>query len=140
MAITVVAGEDRYRDRYDTDVMSRRWWSRRRGRCAPCRAPGNFVVVLDRVKFPRDKVCGDFVGPAALVELGALGARDMDGYLASNVARRAALYLDGKEQITHSSFPGSRECQRTVASTREYSLDNWIVDSARQAGASLMIG
>ncbi|MGH6840395.1 MAG: NAD(P)/FAD-dependent oxidoreductase, partial [Methylocella sp.] len=30
---------------------------------------GASVILLDRAIFPRDKVCGDFVGPSALVEL-----------------------------------------------------------------------
>jgi hypothetical protein len=41
-------------------------------------------------------VCGDFVGPSALVELGALGVSQMDGYLQTNIGRRAALYLDDR--------------------------------------------
>src|ERR1700674_1960833 len=57
-------------------------------------------IPLDRATFPRDKVCGDFVGPSALVELGALGVARMDGYAQTNVGRRAALYLDGKELIS----------------------------------------
>ncbi len=100
---------------------------------------GISVVVLDRVNFPRDKVCGDFVGPAALVELGALGVRDMDGYLASNVARRAALYLDGKELISR-LFPRLEGMPAYGRVVPRYILDNWIVSSARQAGARLMTG
>jgi len=31
------------------------------------------VVMFDQQRFPRDKVCGDFVGPIALEELDRLG-------------------------------------------------------------------
>jgi menaquinone-9 beta-reductase len=34
---------------------------------------GASVILLDCMTFPRDKVCGDFVGPSALFELDALG-------------------------------------------------------------------
>ena len=39
-------------------------------------ARGFRTVLIDRASFPRDKVCGDFVGPAALVELADLGVAD----------------------------------------------------------------
>src|SRR5438132_14327701 len=65
---------------------------------------GASVTLLDRVTFPRDKVCGDFVGPSALVELDSLGVARMDGYARTNIARRAALYIDGEELISR-PFP-----------------------------------
>lgn len=36
-------------------------------------ARGREVLVLDRATFPRDKVCGDFMGPGAVAALGRLG-------------------------------------------------------------------
>lgn len=37
---------------------------------------GLAVTILDRQQFPRDEVCGDFVGPAAqLAELGTQALR-----------------------------------------------------------------
>jgi geranylgeranyl reductase family protein len=43
---------------------------------ATCAAAGARVVLADRRRFPRDKVCGDGLLPDALVELRALGAID----------------------------------------------------------------
>jgi menaquinone-9 beta-reductase len=76
------------------------------GAAAACRLArsGASVFLLDRVTFPRDKVCGDFVGPSALVELDSLGVARMDGYARTNIARRAALYIDGEELISR-PFP-----------------------------------
>jgi flavin-dependent dehydrogenase len=51
---------------------------------------GLSALLLDRAEFPRDKVCGDFVGPAALVELRHLGVSELAEYRTTNVARRAA--------------------------------------------------
>jgi menaquinone-9 beta-reductase len=34
---------------------------------------GHKVCLVDKQSFPRDKVCGDFVGPVGLVELLRLG-------------------------------------------------------------------
>src|SRR6202047_3492398 len=96
-------------------------------------------VLLDRVTFPRDKVCGDFVGPSALVELDSLGISRMDGYARTNIARRAALYIDGEELISR-PFPevdGMPPYGRVVP---RLALDNFIVDAARRAGARVMEG
>jgi len=43
--------------------------------------PGARVLLLDRAVFPRDKACGDGIGPHAVAELKALGAgAALDGY------------------------------------------------------------
>ncbi len=44
-------------------------------------APGSRVLLLDRAAFPRDKPCGDGIGPHAAGELAALGVTSaLDGY------------------------------------------------------------
>ncbi len=100
---------------------------------------GVSVMLLDRSSFPRDKVCGDFVGPVALAELGALGVPDIDGYLATNIARRAALYLDGHELISR-FFPNLEGMPSYGRVVPRYVLDNWIVEAARRAGARVITG
>src|ERR1700730_13932986 len=65
---------------------------------------GASVILLDRMTFPRDKVCGDFFGQSAPVELDSLGVARMEGYVRTNIARRAALYIDGEELIAR-PFP-----------------------------------
>jgi flavin-dependent dehydrogenase len=43
--------------------------------------PDASVALLDKATFPRDKACGDGLGPHAVDELAALGAGDvLDGY------------------------------------------------------------
>ena len=97
------------------------------------------VVMVDRQKFPRDKVCGDFVGPAALLELKQLGVTQNPAYQKSNKIRQASLYLNGKLLINQSLPridglpPNGRVIPRML-------LDHWIVEAACDAGAALMTG
>src|ERR1700730_11076969 len=100
---------------------------------------GASVVRLDRVTFPRDKVCGDFVGPSALVELDSLGISRMEGYARTNIARRAALYIDGEELISR-PFPEIEGVPSHGRVIPRLALDQFIVDAARGAGARMMDG
>lgn len=99
-------------------------------------AQGFKVVLVDRATFPRDKVCGDFVGPAALVELADLGVVNMQGFRATNKIRDAALYLDGKKLIVRSlpEVPGLPPYGRVIPRLQ---LDAWVLEAARQAGATI---
>jgi geranylgeranyl reductase family protein len=91
------------------------------------------VLLVDRARFPRDKVCGDFVGPVALAELESLGVEFSD----SNLVNRARLHLDGRPLIErpfpagHSFVPHGRVVPRLQ-------LDAWIVEAAARAGARLV--
>jgi flavin-dependent dehydrogenase len=89
--------------------------------------------------FPRDKVCGDFVGPSALIELDTLGISRMDGFARTNIARRAALYLDGEELISR-PFPEIEGMPSYGRVIPRLALDQFIVDAARSAGARVMEG
>jgi len=111
------------------------------GAAAACHltCSGASVILLDRMTFPRDKVCGDFVGPSALVELNALGVSQMDGYARTNIARRAALYIDGEELISR-PFPEIEGMPSHGRVIPRLALDNFIVDAARSAGARVMEG
>jgi geranylgeranyl reductase family protein len=100
---------------------------------------GASVILLDRMTFPRDKVCGDFVGPAALIELGTLGVSQMDGFARTNIARRAALYLDG-EGLISKPFPAIDGMPPYGRVIPRLALDKFIVDAARSAGARVMDG
>jgi geranylgeranyl reductase family protein len=100
---------------------------------------GASVIVLDRMNFPRDKVCGDFVGPSALIELDTLGISELDGFARTNIARRAALYIDGEALISR-PFPvieGMPSYGRVIP---RVALDQFIVAAARSAGAQVMEG
>jgi menaquinone-9 beta-reductase len=95
------------------------------------------VVVFDRHQFPRDKVCGDFVGPGALVELKALGITDDPAYKRTNKIRDAALFLDGRQLIVQSlpEVDGLPTYGRTIPRLQ---LDEWVLDAARRAGAEVL--
>jgi geranylgeranyl reductase family protein len=100
---------------------------------------GVSVIVLDRVTFPRDKVCGDCVAPLALVELGALGVSQLEGYSQTNVARCGAIYLDGEELLSL-PFPDLTGVPRYGRVIPRQTLDHLVVEVARQAGARVMDG
>ena len=51
-------------------------------------------------KFPRDKVCGDFVSPVAQNELSNLGITNLPEFKRSNTISRASVYLDGNKLIS----------------------------------------
>jgi menaquinone-9 beta-reductase len=92
------------------------------------------VILLDQKKFPRDKVCGDFVGPTALVELKRLGVTDCPAFRSGNIIRRAAVHLDGEKLISQAipEVDGLPTHGRVIP---RMLLDDMILDSARKAGA-----
>jgi len=95
---------------------------------------GYVVALLDQKTFPRDKVCGDFVGPAAIAELDQLGVTDRPEFWQTNEIRQAALYLDGEDLIIQ-DFPqvdGLPDYGRVIP---RIDLDHWIVQAATGAGA-----
>lgn len=98
---------------------------------------GHPVTLLDRLHFPRDKVCGDFVGPVALLELKKLGITDWQDYQQSNIVSRASLYLDGKPLISETipNIPGLPSFGRVIPRKQ---LDHWIVQAAKNAGVHVL--
>jgi geranylgeranyl reductase family protein len=94
---------------------------------------GYRVVLIDRSGFPRDKVCGDFVGPAGLAELFDLGVHQLPAYRSSNVIRGAALFLDGAPLIEQPlpQIEGLPDHGRVIP---RMVLDQWIWDAARARG------
>ena len=102
-------------------------------------AGGARVLLLDQRSFPRDKVCGDFVGPTALVELEALGITARPEYATTNVVRHAALFLDGRELIRR-RLPEVEQLPPYGRCIPRFLLDAWLLDAARGAGARVMEG
>lgn len=97
------------------------------------------VCLLDKDRFPRDKVCGDFVGPVGLVELLRLGVTRQLAYQQTNKIFSASCYLDG-EQLVSAPIPpifGLPPFGRVIPRMQ---LDQWILDAARGAGATIMEG
>ncbi len=97
------------------------------------------VWLADHQRFPRDKVCGDFVGPVALVELQRIGVARRKDYKRTNIIDRASLYLDGRLLIAQDIplIAGLPAHGRVIPRKR---LDEWLVDAARSAGAVLLEG
>jgi geranylgeranyl reductase family protein len=102
-------------------------------------ARGFRTVLIDRASFPRDKVCGDFVGPAALAELADLGVARDQAFRATSKMADLALHVDG-DQLTVMGIPrvdGLPSYGRVIPRLQ---LDAWILDAARNAGATVLDG
>jgi geranylgeranyl reductase family protein len=97
------------------------------------------VVLIDQHAFPRDKVCGDFVGPVALVELQRLGVTGLPDYRQTNVIHGAAVHLDGKRLIV-SDMPEVSGLPAYGRVIPRLQLDAWIVDAARASGVQIYEG
>jgi menaquinone-9 beta-reductase len=102
-------------------------------------ARGFHTVLVDRAVFPRDKVCGDFVGPEALAELADLGVAQEKAFRATSKMADLALHVDG-DQLAVMSMPqvdGLPSYGRVIPRLQ---LDAWILDAARRAGATVLEG
>ncbi len=100
---------------------------------------GMKVLLMDFQQFPRDKVCGDFVGPVTLKELNRLGIPRFfnEEYRSSNLITNAALFLDGHELANHHISRVSQlpSFGRVIPRLQ---LDWWIRETARLAGAQIL--
>ena len=94
------------------------------------------VLVVDKARFPREKICGDGLTTAALRELDALGLDpaavpswiDIDDVVVRSPSGR---------EVT---FPLPRDGGRYGAVARRRDLDAALVDLARRAGATVVEG
>lgn len=124
---------------YDADVLVVGAGPAGASTAAHLASSGVRVLLVDRQVFPRDKVCGDFVGPAALLELEMLGLGTDPAIQDGNIVREAALYVDGRELIRNpipeiAGLPThGRVIPRVV-------LDDVIRGAAVSAGATVIDG
>lgn len=100
------------------------------------------VLILDRARFPREKVCGDFVEPRGLrlfQMMGCLGALEADDPLAIT---HVNLFLDGRSAYReHIPFyAGQAELPRHGYIIPRDILDERILATAVAAGAELRQG
>jgi menaquinone-9 beta-reductase len=95
---------------------------------------GYDVIIIDKCKFPRDKICGDFVSPVAQNELDRLGITNTLEFKKSNTIRRASVYLDGKKLISK-SVPKAQGLPRYGRVFPRIILDKLLLDSACKEGA-----
>jgi geranylgeranyl reductase family protein len=99
------------------------------------RRAGLHVVLLDWQRFPRDKVCGDFLSAVALSELHALGVKASVLSQAA-VIRQAGVWLDGRHLLT-SPLPRSRALPMFGRAVPRRVLDHLLVAKARADGVHL---
>jgi geranylgeranyl reductase family protein len=97
------------------------------------------TVLIDRASFPRDKVCGDFVGPTALAELADLGVAQTEAFRATSKMADLALHVDG-DQLTVLGIPQVDGLPGYGRVVPRLQLDAWILDAARHAGATVLDG
>ena len=95
---------------------------------------GYDVTLVDKQKFPRDKVCGDFVSPVAQNELGKLGITNLPEFKSSNAISKASVYLDGNKLISR-SVPKVQGLPRYGRVVPRIILDKLLLDSACKEGA-----
>jgi menaquinone-9 beta-reductase len=90
--------------------------------------PGASVILVDKAEFPRDKACGDGIGPHAVDELEALGAAGvLDGY---PPIRRLRLRSPRGLEVAGDPARPNYVIPRSV-------LDARLVETATDAGARL---
>lgn len=95
------------------------------------------VVLIDQHRFPRDKVCGDFVGPRALEELDRLGLSTQPPFRDANRIRRAEFYL-GCNKIAGQKLPHADGLRDYGLCVPRFKMDRAIVQAAVAAGARLI--
>lgn len=98
---------------------------------------GHSVTLLERQSFPRDKVCGDFVGPIAIKELQDMGITQLPEFENANVIKTAAVFLDGQELI-HAAMPSLSGLPQYGRVIPRRTLDAWVFEVARKAGATII--
>lgn len=96
------------------------------------------VLVLDRARFPRDKPCGEFLSPAGVPLLEALGA-------AGAVEAAGARRLDRVRIVVHGepvdlAFPDGDDGPAWGYALSRRRLDAALLETARSAGAEVSEG
>ncbi len=95
------------------------------------------VMLIDLASFPRDKVCGDFVGPVAIRELEGMGITGSSSFQHTHTIRNAAVFLDGVHQLTK-EIPSVRDLPDHGRVIPREQLDNWILEKAKEAGVRVI--
>jgi menaquinone-9 beta-reductase len=96
------------------------------------------TLLLDRAYFPRDKVCGDFVGPVGLAELATLGIPKAE-IEKTNLIRRGGFILNG-EKLSEYEPRGPDGLPKLGRVIPRIKLDAMILQAACRAGARLREG
>jgi len=99
---------------------------------------GYRVVLCDQAKFPRDKVCGEFISPAADPILKRLGVLDRIEALSPKRLKGVAISsYEGEEiVIDYPQLPGMNE-RPTSLSVPRYELDANFMEQVKQVGVEV---
>ncbi|MFS0722889.1 NAD(P)/FAD-dependent oxidoreductase [Paenibacillus sp. 1P07SE] len=91
------------------------------------------TVVIDRQRFPRHKVCGEFLSPEALTMLAELGVLERIYDRGPGIIRQAALTLHGQEEL-RLALPAA------ALGISRYFLDSALHRQASDDGARIVTG
>jgi flavin-dependent dehydrogenase len=94
---------------------------------------GHRVVVLEQARFPRRKVCGEFVAASGIRELESLGLGERFGALAGPPVRRIALWTPRAE--LQARLPQRHGAARAL---ERDALDALLLGEARASGAEVL--
>ncbi|HJT45366.1 MAG TPA: NAD(P)/FAD-dependent oxidoreductase, partial [Chthoniobacterales bacterium] len=94
-----------------------------------CAAAGLRVALIEREKFPREKVCGDCVNPACLPVWQRLGLTDEIGTLPHAIVKGVDFITIGG-RIVRANFRGAE-----ILTMKRSILDNLLLDRTRKLGA-----
>jgi len=131
-AATAHAGtRGRPADRFDVAIVG----AGPAGTCAAIalRRAGFSVLVLERDRFPRHKVCGEFLSPEAIDDLEACGVADRVRSAGGEAIERGAFFFEGRRSI---EFP----LPRPAVGISRYRLDALLAEAASAAGAQVRDG
>lgn len=95
---------------------------------------GYDVILIDRCKFPRDKICGDFVSPVAQNELAKMKITRTLEFKNANRIGKASVYLDGNKLVSR-VVPKVQGLPRFGRVVPRLVLDKLLLHSACREGA-----
>ena len=121
----------RKEDRFDVAIVG----AGPAGTCAAIalRRMGFSVLVLERDRFPRHKVCGEFLSFEAIGDLEACGAAERVRSAGGEPIERGAFFFEGRRSI---EFP----LPRPAVGISRYLLDYILAEAASAAGAQVRHG
>jgi geranylgeranyl reductase family protein len=98
-----------------------------------CASAGLRVVLIEREKFPREKVCGDCINPACLSVLQRLGlTNEIHSWPHAIVNAVDFITIDGRK--VRADFPGAGAKMLTI---KRSVLDDRLLNRARELGAQV---
>ena len=101
---------------------------------------GYRIALLDQARFPRDKICGEFISPAADAILSKLGVLDAIEALRPTRLRGVALSAYESSWLQIEYPPSACGVAMTSLSVERSILDNLILDRVRNTKIELMEG